>query len=481
MLLHADDKGEGCCSDSDGNQETSQEGIRSGTRPPPRAARQLSIGIDWCRMKQNEKNAQSAERTIGAGTERPPSGKPSTRTPVGRVLPVPGRIAFVPPRFGEDVVGGSEAVTREIAFGLAGRGWDVEILTTTAVDHYTWRSELPPGKSEQDGLVVRRFETTLHYSRVTTEVQRALEQGRIPALDKQLNWLSGRFTVPDLFEYLLTAGDGYDAIVFSPYLFWTTTVCMPMVRDRAVVIPCLHDEVYARLDVIRPVLADPKAVWFLSEPEHAVAHRLGPVAEHHIVTGAGVNPPDRYDPEGFRKRHGLERPFALYAGRREADKGWGWLLSAFSDAIARGAPDIDLVTIGVGEAAIPSKLRRRVVDLGYLSDAERDDALAAATVYLQPSRMESFSRSVMEAWLAGTPVLAIDSGEVVAWHCRRSGGGLTFSGGEDLATALQEICSTPGRAEEMAARGREYVLREYAWPVVLDRMEEDLGASCRQR
>ncbi|HVA73415.1 MAG TPA: glycosyltransferase family 4 protein [Acidimicrobiales bacterium] len=392
---------------------------------------------------------------------------------------MPGRIAFVPPRFGAGVVGGSEALSQEIAIGLSGRGWDVEILTTCAVDHYTWDNALPPGDTTEFGLPVRRFETAHHLSHVTTEVQRAIEAGSPISLDKQLNWLSGRFSVPDLFQHLLLHGAAYDAVIFSPYLFWTTTVCMPVVRDRAIVIPCLHDEGYARLDVIRPVLSDPRAVWFLSEPEHDVAHRLGPVADHHVVTGAGVNPPEGYDPAGFCERHGIKRPFALYAGRREADKGWDWLQSTFADALALGGPDLDLVTIGVGKVTVPARLHGRVIDLGFLEDDERDNALAAAQVYLQPSRMESFSRSVMEAWLAGTPVLAVKGGEVVAWHCRRSGGGLTFSGPDDLVAGLREICETPGRAEDMAARGRDYVLKEYSWPAVLDRMEAELGASCR--
>ena len=39
------------------------------------------------------------------------------------------RIAFVTPRFGAEIVGGAEAVVRDIALGLAGRGWEVRILT----------------------------------------------------------------------------------------------------------------------------------------------------------------------------------------------------------------------------------------------------------------------------------------------------------------------------------------------------------------
>jgi glycosyltransferase involved in cell wall biosynthesis len=90
--------------------------------------------------------------------------------------------------------------------------------------------------------------------------------------------------------------------------------------------------------------------------------------------------------------------------------------------------------------------------------------------------MESFSRTIMEAWLAGTPVVALADSEVVAWHCRRSGGGLTFSDATELAEQLGVIVSQPEVACEMAAAGRRYVLENYTWPTVLDRMEASLRA-----
>jgi glycosyltransferase involved in cell wall biosynthesis len=290
-----------------------------------------------------------------------------------------------------------------------------------------------------------------------------------------VSWLNCWFQVPDLFHHLVANGHDYDAVVFSPYLFWTTSVCLEAVVERAVVIPCLHDEPYARLEILRPVLSDPAAVWFLSEPEHQLAHRLGPVAPRHEVTGGGVHVPSRYDPEGFRARHGIERPFVLFAGRREGGKGWDWLLDAFDHAVTELGVDLDLVTFGVGEVAPPPpSISGRVIDLGFVDAGERDDAFAAATVYVQASRMESFSRTIMEAWLAGTPVVARADSEVVAWHCERSGGGMTFRDVGELADRLRQIQDHPDEAAAMAAKGREYVLEHYTWDPVLDRMESAL-------
>ena len=44
-----------------------------------------------------------------------------------------------------------------------------------------------------------------------------------------------------------------------------------------------------------------------------------------------------------------------------------------------------LVTIGAGEVHAPASIVDRVVDLGFVSNAERNDAFAAADVYVQPS------------------------------------------------------------------------------------------------
>jgi len=386
-----------------------------------------------------------------------------------------GRLAFVAPRYGTDVVGGSEAVMREAAHGLAARGWAVDMLTTCARDHYTWRNEYPVGRTAVDGITVHRFPVEpgrggVAHARLSARVQ----AGEHLTTDEQLAWLDGLFRVPDLFHHLVVDAAAYDAIILSPYLWWTTVTGAAVAPERTVVMPCLHDEAYARIPLLQTTLSAPAALWFLSEPEHELAHELVTLPDHHVVTGAGVNVPDAYDPEGFRARHGLERPYVLYAGRREGGKGWDWLLRAYALAVSRHALPLDLVTFGVGTVAVPGGLEGRVVDLGFLDEAEVGDAFAAATAYVQPSANESFSRTVMEAWLAGTLVLATEQSAVLRWHCERSGAGLCFGDEYELAQAMAFAAARPDAATAMAARGREYVLANYRWEIVLDAMERSL-------
>ena len=63
----------------------------------------------------------------------------------------------MPPRYGPDVIGGAELVLREVAHGLAARGWEVDVLTTCARDHHTWANHYPAGTTTDAKVTVRRF------------------------------------------------------------------------------------------------------------------------------------------------------------------------------------------------------------------------------------------------------------------------------------------------------------------------------------
>src|SRR4029078_6937434 len=88
---------------------------------------------------------------------RPAAGKPARHAAaLGSGGMGKGCIAFVPPRYGDDVVGGAETVLRQAAERLAGRGWEVEILTTCARDHYSWANAYPAGSSRDGDLATHR-------------------------------------------------------------------------------------------------------------------------------------------------------------------------------------------------------------------------------------------------------------------------------------------------------------------------------------
>ncbi len=381
----------------------------------------------------------------------------------------------MPPRFGPDIIGGAELVVAELSRGLAERGWEVEVLTTCARDHFTWANEYPAGVEDVDGITLRRFPTAAPGAPAErAELEAAILAGARLTLDEQQRWMNAGVRVPELYHHLLDHAHDFRALVVSPYLFWTTFACGQIAPERTILRPCLHDEPFASLELFQPLFSGAAGIWLQTDPEHALAHRLFPLGERHRVVGEGIPTDKSYDPERFRRRHGIEGPFVLYAGRREGAKGWEGLLETFARAVVGRELDLSLVTIGVGEVRPPADVAGRVVDLGFLDDADRDDAFAAAAAYVQPSRYESFSRTVMEAWLAGTLVIANGASDVVRWHCDRSDAGLLYDDDVELEQCLVFVAEQPDEAARLARPGRRYVLDHYTWPAVLDRVEVTL-------
>ena len=383
-----------------------------------------------------------------------------------------GKLAFVPARYGKDVIGGAETVFRELAHALGERGWDVEILTTCARDHFSWTNEFAPGVEHVDGIIVRRFPAVVSTARRDRAYfdEVILAGGKLTLADQQ-RWMNDDMRCPELFHFLLDHADDYRALMFAPYLFWPSYACSQLAPQRSILWACAHDEPHLRLELFKAMFGGVAGLWFQAEPEHELAHAVFPQLAPHRVVGCGIHVPGGYDPDGFRARHGLDGRLLVYAGRREGAKRWEHLLESFAQATRRQHLPFTLVTMGVGEIHPPADLRDRVVDLGFVSDDERNNAFAAADAYLQPSAHEAFSRTVMEAWLAGSLVIANEASDVVRWHCERSGAGLTYRDEHELEHCLAFLADMPDEARALAGKGRDYVLSHYAFDDVLDRIE----------
>lgn len=387
-----------------------------------------------------------------------------------------GRLAFAPARYGAQVAGGAEIVMARMAHGLAQRGWEVEILTTTAIDHFSWRSEYPEGDTRDGSVLVRRFAADTSGAGDRAELEAQILAGVHLPIEAQQRWMNAGVRVPGMFHHLLDHAEDYRAVVFGPYPFWPAFACSQVAPERSLLWTCLHDEPYAHLELFQPLFTGVAGMFLQTEPEHDLAHRVVPRGlSPHAVVGCGVEVPDSYDVEGFRDRYGIEGPYVLYAGRREGAKGWEEFLEAFAVAVSRRGLELTLVTVGVGEVRPPADIADQVRDLGFLPEADRDAAFAGASAYVQSSRYEAFSRTVMEAWLAGTPVIANAGSDVVTWHCERSGAGLVYADADELEECLAFVAEDPDTAAALGSCGRGYVLDNYQWDAVLDRIEARIG------
>ncbi|MEK6692154.1 MAG: glycosyltransferase family 4 protein [Nitrospirota bacterium] len=387
------------------------------------------------------------------------------------------RLAFVVPRYGDDVVGGAETLARGLAEHLPRETYTAEILTTCAKSHFTWENYYPERAELYNGLEIRRFRVNVRDISAFIDIQRKIEDGIPTTIDEQLLWAKESVNSDNLYDYIWRNGKDYDYLIFLPYLFGTTFWGSQIFPEKSLLIPCLHNEVYSKLSIFRITFEKVRGVIFNSEPEGNLARRLFPIEDKAMaIVGMGFDSgPDRgYDPVRFRKKLRIGDDYILYFGRKEGGKNLPLLLDYFCRLKRETGMGLKLIIAGDGEARIPDDMKNEVIDMGFLSERDKIDAVAGAIFVCQPSVNESFSIVIMEAWLTGVPVLVHGYCDVTKWHVVESGGGLYFRDYYEFAEVTGYLVRNPGVREKMGERGRRYVQDRYSWPAVIERFDSAL-------
>ena len=375
------------------------------------------------------------------------------------------KLAVVVQRYGADINGGAEQHARYIAERLA-RHAQVEVVTTCARDYVSWRNELAPGLESVNGIPVRRFPVTrerhpIEFGRRSTKVFDAQH-----SIADELAWLDSEGpTSPSLVRYLQSSADSFDFVLLFSYRYYHAWHAARQLPSRAVLVPTAERDPAIGLSIFGSVFRGVRGIMYNSHEERAMIQ----AATHNdrvpgVVVGVGSEVPSRTDPARFRRRHKISRPFAIYIGRIDANKGCAELFDYFHRYAATFPRGLDLVL--VGKPVMPVPQHHRIHHLGYLSDEDKFDALAAADLLIMPSYFESLSMVALEAWALGRPVLANGRCDVLKGQCIRSNAGLYYESYEEFAETLYSLESNGPLHARLGRNGREYFARHYAWPVI---------------
>jgi glycosyltransferase involved in cell wall biosynthesis len=392
------------------------------------------------------------------------------------------RIAFVVQRCGREVNGGAEAHCLAMAKRMS-KHWDVEILTSCAVDYVTWENSYPRGQEEVGGVVIRRFPVAA--ARVTEKFNQLSsklhgKRGAASAAEEQ-EWLQAQGPwCPELASYIGANSREYDVYIFFTYLYWHTWAALPKVADRAILVPLAHDEWTIYLNIFKELFARARHFIFNTIEEKRFLERLIPEKRFDgPVVGVSVDRPSNVDPLKFRQEHGLQEDFLLYVGRIDPSKGCGELFDFFLRHRQDGRSPSKLVLLGKPVMDIPN--HPDIVSLGFVSEETKWNALAASEALLMPSAHESLSMVLLEAWSVGRPVIVNGRCEVLVGQCRRSNGGLWYENYAEWAGILERLQS--GRASNVLGRqGWRFVQEHYSWDSIehayLDAVESIVSAGC---
>ncbi|MBQ7666544.1 MAG: glycosyltransferase [Kiritimatiellae bacterium] len=382
------------------------------------------------------------------------------------------RIAVVAPRLHEPgTVGGAETLLYSLALDAVRLGHEVDLLCTCAKNHHTWANEAPPGVFARDGLTVRRFPVDGRDTGLYAKLQVNLASGCRLSPGEQEQWLANGVNSTALVDWIKSGGRDYDRIVVGPYLFGLTREVCLAAPERTLLVPCFHDECYARVEALHAAFSKIRGFLFNTEPERKLAHRLmsglSPRVEETVAMGIE---PFEASKTAFASRTGIAAPYIIYSGRREGAKGTPILLDYLDAFRRRTGRDVHLVLTGSGEIEPPSSLVPAIHDLGFVSEEEKREAMAGAAAFVHPSVNESLSIVVLESWLALTPALVHAKGAVLKWQCESACGGLWFKDYPEFEEELSFLLDNPAAAATLAAQGRRYVLSRYSPEAVRARL-----------
>jgi glycosyltransferase involved in cell wall biosynthesis len=386
---------------------------------------------------------------------------------------VPKPLAFVVQRYGPEVNGGAELLCRQVAERLK-KSLPVEVLTTCALDHVTWRNEYPAGETTIHGIPVRRFPVDYQrrqslfrlLSLLTAHLRPRGLRKVLPQKSLQALWMrvQGPYST-QLFNFLRKHAENYAGFVFFTYLYCTTYFGLPPVGAKSLLVPTAHDEPYLYLDIFRRVFCSPAGIIYSSSEERDLVHRVFKnEGIPSAVLGVGIEAPSPTDEASFRRKYGVQGDYLLYVGRVDRAKRCPELFDYYLTYIRRTEKAISLVL--VGRPTIPIPNHPRIASLGFVPEEDKWGAIAGCRVNVVPSKFESLSLSLLEGWALGRPALVNGRCTVLRGHIQRCEGGLLYEDYETFEQGLNRLLDS-SEAVTMGEKGKAYVRENFRWDRVI--------------
>ena len=384
------------------------------------------------------------------------------------------RICFVVQRYGDEVNGGAEVHARQLAEHVAQyTDHEVEVATTKAIDYVTWRNEYENDEDIVNGLKVHRFPVV--NERIQEKFNKISEKvaaGQADAAEQE-KWMKLQGPeCPALIEWLKANKDNYDRFVFLTYLYYTTYYGLQAVGKKAVLIPTAHEEWTIHIPMFRKMFELPSAFFYNTTEEKELVNRLfntSDIPDNEGIGGVGVEVPENVSAEAFREKFGIKDKFIIYVGRIDENKCCPELFTYFREYKNRHK-DSSLKLVLAGKEIIKVPKADDIISLGFVSEEDKFNAIAASEFLVLPSRFESLSIVVLEALKLRRPALVTAGCNVLVGHCRRSNAALYYNGYYEFEGCIDYLLSHEDECRAMGENGVKYVDTNYSWKNIVERL-----------
>lgn len=292
----------------------------------------------------------------------------------------------------------------------------------------------------------------------------AAQRSRTP-LGARLTDLRGPWS-SGLETYLAHNVGKYDLVITHNNVFRPAIAAIEHAKRHqvpSILIPHAHldDDYYHFPDVLESAL---EASLVLAAPRAACDfYRRRGCATDYLP--AGIDTREAFgdtDRAAFKSLYADEQPFMLVLGRKAGAKGYQRIIDAVAE-VNRGERNIRVVLIGPDDDGLP-------VDspfATYLGRQPREvvrGALLSCVALVNMSSSESFGIVLLEAWMAGKPVIA-NSGCAAFHDMAEHGVNALLVEESGLSAAILQLATDPELCDLLASEGRKSI-QQYDWDSV---------------
>lgn len=403
------------------------------------------------------------------------------------------QLIFITQDYPPQPCGGVGVFMHRLAEALAAQGHEISVITRSDDEHTV---------DLENGVWVHRIATKHHAGRTfppLPDLPGAVRDHAYSVYDEALRIQSRRgaaITVSAIWDLEAAACVASEAFFDIVYLVTTYQLSLPSKPEWEA------DRHYRDQHVGKMITGER---WVMETSDQVIASTSGilsdvqaqnpklsfrrsvPVIPFGLPTAPAATPPRPVDyPTG---------PTILFVGRFELRKGIDVLFEAIPELLARH-PDLHFRLAGddsllVGGINLKQAFLARHKDnadilartsfLGFLDEAQLDAEYANCTVFVAPSRYESFGLIYLEAMRWAKPCVGCEAGGVPDVVDPSSGILVPPGDAAALAEAIDRLLIDPGMRKAMGEAGRNRFLENYSVEAyvaaLLDHLDKNIGAS----
>lgn len=404
------------------------------------------------------------------------------------------KIAIVVQRYGLEINGGAELHARLLAEKLSSI-YDVEIITTCAIEYEFWDNYYPEGIDVNNNITVRRFKTLKKdlkkFNKLSKFVRNLFKYNNqslsiinFPKLLlKKIKYNKKKFIFNDwleaqgpfsnnLIDFIKKKKDDYRAFIFFTYLYHPTNIGIQDVAEKSILIPTAHDEPQFYLDGYSKLFSSPKFIMYNTQSEKDLVEKVYPQTKQiqSAIAGIGFSNPESKAVE--LPKNLKPKKYFIYIGRIVEDKGCVMMIEYFKN-FKNTHPDYkDLKLVLVGKNSLDEKLTQGddIILTGFVDDNLKQTLLTNASALIMPSFYESLSLVTLEAMFSEIPVIVNRNCEVLYAHIKDSGTGKSFAEINGFSEALEFYMNqTENDLVSEGLKAKNYVLKNYSWDAVINK------------